>query len=90
MTDLQLSQRHETTVRTDRDVSGSDRPARHGPALLCERLGAQYPEVDPDVIGGLVRDAWEESSRFRIKDFRIVLVERAASARLEALAARAT
>lgn len=86
MTDLQLPERLESSIRTDRNVTQShEARGRNDPGVLCDRLSAQHPEVDPTVVRRLVQDAWNESSRFRLKDFRMVLVERAVQNRFRAL-----
>lgn len=86
MTDLQLPERLESSTRTDCNVTQShEARGRNDPGVLCDRLSAQHPEVDPTVVRRLVQDAWDESSRFRLKDFRMVLVERAVQNRFRAL-----
>ncbi len=78
-------------IPTDGTVTASDATRMHnGPAGLIDCLVTQYPDTDPAVIETIVQGAWDDSSRFRVKDFRMVLVERAVRARLGSLTGETT
>jgi hypothetical protein len=61
----------------------------HAIDVVRIRLGQRYPDLDPEVVGGLIEATLGRLDGCRIRDFVPLLVERAATRTLDATYHRA-